>query len=55
MQPSLEADGKLAAAEREAKAQIALANASAEAIRMISENIQDKELPAMFLTWRQIH
>jgi len=45
----LEADGKLAAAEREAKAQISLANASAEAIRMISENIQDKELPAMFL------
>jgi len=45
----LEADGKLAAAQREAKAQITLANASAEAIRMISENIQDKELPAMFL------
>ncbi|WP_309496440.1 SPFH domain-containing protein [Sulfurovum sp.] len=45
----LEADGKLAAAEREAKAQIALATASAEAIRMISDNIQDKELPAMFL------
>jgi regulator of protease activity HflC (stomatin/prohibitin superfamily) len=45
----LEADGKLAAAEREAKAQITLANASAEAIRMIGENIQDKELPAMFL------
>jgi regulator of protease activity HflC (stomatin/prohibitin superfamily) len=45
----LEADGKLAAAEREAKAQITLANASAEAIRMISQNIQDKELPAMFL------
>jgi len=45
----LEADGKLAAAQREAKAQIALANASAEAIRVISENIQDKELPAMFL------
>ncbi|RLA65712.1 MAG: hypothetical protein DRQ78_05065 [Epsilonproteobacteria bacterium] len=45
----LEADGKLAAAEREAKAQIALASASAEAIRMISDNIQDKELPAMFL------
>jgi len=45
----LEADGKLAAAEREAKAQITLANASAQAIRMISENIQDKELPAMFL------
>jgi regulator of protease activity HflC (stomatin/prohibitin superfamily) len=45
----LEADGKLAAAEREAKAQITLANASAEAIKMISENIQEKELPAMFL------
>lgn len=45
----LEADGKLAAAEREAKAQIILANASAAAIRVISENIQDKELPAMFL------
>jgi len=45
----LEADGKLAAAEREAKAQIVLANASAEAIRMISDNIQNKELPAMFL------
>ncbi|RUM70815.1 MAG: hypothetical protein DSZ09_00755 [Sulfurovum sp.] len=45
----LEADGKLAAAEREAKAQITLANASAQAIKMISENIQDKELPAMFL------
>jgi len=45
----LEADGKLAAAEREAKAQIALASASAEAIRLISDNIQDKELPAMFL------
>ena len=45
----LEADGKLAAAEREAKAQIVLANASAEAIRMISDNIKDQELPAMFL------
>ena len=45
----LEADGKLAAAEREAKAHIVLANASAEAIKMISDNIQDKELPAMFL------
>ncbi len=45
----LEADGKLEAAKREAQAQIALANASAEAIKMISDNIQDKELPAMFL------
>jgi len=45
----LEADGKLEAAKREAQAQIALANASAEAIRMISENIKEQELPAMFL------
>jgi regulator of protease activity HflC (stomatin/prohibitin superfamily) len=45
----LEADGKLEAAKREAEAQVALANASAEAIRLISDNIQDKELPAMFL------
>ncbi len=45
----LEADGKLEAAKREAQAQVALANASAEAIRMISENIKDQELPAMFL------
>ncbi len=45
----LEADGKLEAAKREAKAQIILANASAEAIKAISDNIQDKELPAMFL------
>ena len=45
----LEADGKLEAAKREAKAQVALANASGEAIKLISDNIQDKELPAMFL------
>lgn len=45
----LEADGKLEAARREAQAQVALANASGEAINIITENIQDKELPAMFL------
>ena len=45
----LEAEGKLEAAKREAEAQVTLANASAEAIRKISENIHDKELPAMFL------
>ena len=45
----LEADGKLEAAKREAQAQVALANASAEAIHIITQNIQDKELPAMFL------
>lgn len=45
----LEADGKLASAEREAAAQIKLANASAEAIRVVSQNIQNNELPVMFL------
>ncbi len=45
----LEADGKLEAAKREAQAQVALANASGEAINIISQNIKDNELPAMFL------
>ena len=45
----LEAEGRLESSERDAKAQIALANASAEAIKLVSENIKDKELPAMFL------
>ncbi len=45
----LEADGKLAAAQREAQAQVTLAKASAEAIREIGDNIQNQELPAMFL------
>ncbi len=45
----LEAQGKLEAAKKEAEAQIALANASSQAIDLISQKIQDKELPAMFL------
>jgi len=45
----LEADGKLASAEREAAAQIKLANASAEAIRVVTQNTQNNELPIMFL------
>ncbi len=45
----LEAEGKLEASKREAQAQIALATASGEAIHIITRNIQDKELPAMFL------
>ncbi|MDD5359327.1 MAG: SPFH/Band 7/PHB domain protein [Sulfurovaceae bacterium] len=45
----LEADGKLASAEREAAAQIKLANASAEAIRLVAQNTQNNELPVMFL------
>ncbi len=45
----LEAEGKLQAAKKEAQAQIALSEASAQAIKNVSEAIQDKELPTMFL------
>ena len=45
----LEAQGKLEAAKLEAQAQVALAVASAEAIARISDSIQERELPAMFL------
>lgn len=45
----LEAQGKLEAAKLEAQAQVALAQASAEAIARISDSIQERELPAMFL------
>jgi len=45
----LEAEGQLEAAKLEAQAQVALAQASAEAIARISNSIQEKELPAMFL------
>jgi len=45
----LVADGKLESAKREAQAQVKLAQASAEAISMIGNSIQDKELPALFL------
>jgi len=45
----LEAQGKLEASKLEAEAQIALANASASAIEMITDSIKGNELPAMFL------
>ncbi len=45
----LEAEGKLQAAKKEALAQIALSEASAQAIKNVSEAIEDKELPTMFL------
>jgi regulator of protease activity HflC (stomatin/prohibitin superfamily) len=45
----LVADGKLESAKREAQAQVKLAQASAEAIGMISGSMGEKELPAMFL------
>ena len=45
----LEAEGRLRSAELEAQAQVALAQASAEAMRLIGDNLDGKELPAMFL------
>jgi regulator of protease activity HflC (stomatin/prohibitin superfamily) len=45
----LEAQGKLESSKLEAEAQIALANASASAIEMITDSIKGNELPAMFL------
>ncbi len=45
----LDAQGKLEAAKKEAEAQVALSEASAQAIKNVSESIQDKELPTMFL------
>ncbi|MBL4584313.1 MAG: SPFH/Band 7/PHB domain protein [Pseudomonadales bacterium] len=45
----LEAEGRLEASKRDAEAQILLANASQQAIEMVSIAIQDKELPVMYL------
>jgi len=45
----LEAEGKLEAAKKEAAAQVALSEASAQAIKNVSVAIEDKELPTMFL------
>ncbi len=45
----LESQGKLEAAKLEATAQVALSEASAQAIKNVSEAIEDKELPTMFL------
>jgi len=45
----LESQGKLEAAKLEAAAQVALSEASSQAIKNVSEAIEDKELPTMFL------
>ena len=45
----LESQGKLEAAKLEADAQVALSEASAQAIKNVSQAIEDKELPTMFL------
>jgi regulator of protease activity HflC (stomatin/prohibitin superfamily) len=45
----LESQGKLESAKLEADAQVALSEASAQAIKNVSQAIEDKELPTMFL------
>lgn len=45
----LKADGELEASKREAEAQIILADASKNAINLVSEAIGDKELPVVYL------
>ena len=45
----LEADGRLEASRRDAEAKKVLAGASREAISMVAESIQDRELPVLFL------
>ncbi|HEY8385470.1 MAG TPA: SPFH domain-containing protein [Porticoccaceae bacterium] len=45
----LEAEGRLEASRRDAEAKVVLAEATREAIEKVTEGIQDKELPAVFL------
>ncbi len=45
----LEADGRLEASRRDAKAKVVLAEGTKEAIYKVTEAIQDKELPVMYL------
>ena len=45
----LEADGRLEASRRDAEAQVVLAEASQRAIKMVTEAMEGKELPAMYL------
>jgi len=49
----LEADGRLEASRRDAEAQVVLAEATKTALGKVSEAIQDKELPAMYLLGEQ--
>ncbi|MCS5586922.1 MAG: SPFH/Band 7/PHB domain protein [Porticoccaceae bacterium] len=49
----LEADGRLEASRRDAEAQVVLAEATKVALGKVSEAIQDKELPAMYLLGEQ--
>ena len=45
----LEADGRLEASKRDAKAQVVLATASQEAINKVTEAVQSNDLPVMYL------
>ena len=50
----LKADGRLEASRRDAEAQVVLAEATKSALTKVSEAIQDKELPAMYLLVRNM-
>ncbi len=45
----LEADGRLEASRRDAEAKVVLAEATKTALQKVSDAVQDKELPAMYL------
>ncbi|MEE4144827.1 MAG: stomatin-like protein [Halieaceae bacterium] len=45
----LEAEGRLEASRRDAEAQVVLANASQQAIQMVTSAIGDKEMPVVYL------
>ena len=45
----LEAEGRLEASRRDAEAKVVLAEATQQAIRKVTDAIQDKELPAVYL------
>jgi regulator of protease activity HflC (stomatin/prohibitin superfamily) len=45
----LEAEGRLEASRRDAEAQVVLANASQQAIQMVTSAIGDKEIPVVYL------
>ena len=45
----MEADGRLEASRRDAKAKVVLAEASQQAIQKVTEVIQDNEMPVVYL------
>ena len=49
----LEADGRLEASRRDAEAQVVLARGSEESIRLISQAMDGKEMPVVYLLGEQ--